>query len=240
MIADVELGTDVREHGSPPPPAASTLISARFPARPRPAGWLATRQGREQVFDQLTQAPFLLNSVGAQKERRRGLVALLGWLGEQPGASWQERWLASGADTAGAGWRRIPAQWLRATGRTEGLTGPLGAALTIAICADVLRPSTAWFVAAVPRGGALARGMAQTRDAAGFARLRQVCDRDDHLPAAAGRHMLHRAAVVLGANGGLIADITVGDALELLDAESVAHRKPMAHGIAFYRALHQL
>jgi integrase len=240
MIADVELGTDVREHGSPPPPAASTLISARFPARPRPAGWLATRQGREQVFDQLTQAPFLLNSVGAQKERRRGLVALLDWLGEQPGASWQERWLASGADTAGAGWRRLPAQWLRATGRTEGLTGPLGAALTIAICADVLRPSTAWFVAAVPRGGALARGMAQTRDAAGFARLRQVCDRDDHLPAAAGRHMLHRAAVVLGANGGLIADITVGDALELLDAESVAHRKPMAHGVAFYRALHQL
>jgi len=111
--------------------------------------------------------------------------------------------------------------------------------LAVAICADVLRPGTAWFVAAVPRGGALARGMAQTRDAAGFAGLRQVCDLDEHLPAAAGRHTLHRAAVVLGAHGGMIADITVGDVLELLDAESAAHRKPMAHGIAFYRALHQ-
>ena len=117
--------------------------------------------------------------------------------------------------------------------------GPLGAALTVAICADVLRSCTAWFVAAVPRGGALVRGMALTRDAAGFARLRQVCDRDEHLPAAAGRHTLHRVAVVLGAHGGLIAEVTVGDALELLDVESDVHRSPMAHGTAFYRALHQ-
>ena len=96
----------------------------------------------------------------------------------------------------------------------------MGAVLTVAICADVLRPGTAWFVAAVPRGGALVRGMALTRDAAGFARLRQVCDRDEHLPAAAGRHTLHRVAVVLGAHGGLIAEVTVGDALELLDVPS--------------------
>jgi hypothetical protein len=116
---------------------------------------------REQVFDLLTQTPFLLPSAGSQKQRRRGLVALLDWLDGQPGASWQDRWLASGADTAGADWRRIPAQWLHATGQGQGLIGPLGAALTVAICADVLRPSTAWFVAAVPRGGALARGMAR-------------------------------------------------------------------------------
>jgi len=239
VITDVKPDTDVQEHGSPSPPAVPTLTSARSPGRPTAAGWPATRQGREQVFDRLTRAPFLLNSAGAQKERRRGLVALLDWLDEQPGVSWQDRWMASGANTAGADWRQIAAHWLRTTGRPEGLTGPLGAALTVAVCADVLRPSTAWFVAAVPRGGALARGMAHTRDAAGFARLRQVSDLDDHLPAAAGRHTLHRAAVVLGAHGGMIADITVGDVLELLDAESAAHRKPMAHGIAFYRALHQ-
>ena len=136
-------------------------------------------------------------------------------------------------------WRAIPAQWLRGAGRSAEQTPLLGAALTVAICADVLRPSTAWFVRAVPRGGALARGMAQTRDVEGFTRLRQVCDRDDHLPAAAGHHTLHRAAVVLGANGGTIAEVTVGDVLELLDAESDAHRSPMAHGTAFYRVLHQ-
>ncbi|MGH3611571.1 MAG: tyrosine-type recombinase/integrase [Pseudonocardia sp.] len=180
-----------------------------------------------------------MESAGAQKERRRGVAALLDWLGAQPGASWQERWLASGADTAGAAWRAIPARWLSAAGRAQGLTAPLGAALTVAVCADVLRPSTAWFVAAVPRGGALARGMAYTRDAAGFTRLRQVCDRDDHLPATAGGHTLHRAAVLLGAHGGMIAEVTVGDVLELLDVESEIHRSPMAHGTAFYRTLHQ-
>ena len=197
-------------------------------------------QDRERVFDRLTRAPFLLGSAGAQKQRRRGLGALLGWLGEQPGESWQDRWLASGADTAGADWRRIPAQWLRAAGRPQGQTALLGAALTVAICADVIRPSTAWFVRAVPRGGALARGMAQARDVEGFTRLRQVCDQDGHLPAAAGTHTLHRAAVVLGAHGGVIAEVTVGDVLELLDVESEAHRSPMAHGTSFYRALHQL
>lgn len=240
MITDVERDTDVPAHRSPAPSVVPTLISARFPGRSRAAGWPATMQGREQVLDRLTRTPFLLDSAGAQKERRRGLVALLDWLGAQPGESWQDRWLAGGADTAGADWRQIPARWLRAAGRPAGLTDPLCAALTVAVCADVLRPSTAWFVAAVPPGGALARGMALTRDPAGFARLRQVCDRgDDHLPAAVGRHTLHRAAVVLGAHGGLIADVTVGDVLELLDAESAAHRSPMAHGVAFYRALHQ-
>jgi integrase len=236
VITDIERDTGERQHHTPFPPAP---ISARFPARPRPVSWPATRQSRKPAFDRLTRTPFLLPSAGSQKQRRRGLAALLDWLDEQPGDSWQGRWLASGADTAGANWRRIPAQWLRVTGQAQGLIGPLGAALTVAICADVLRPSTTWFVAAVPRGGALARGMADTRDAAGFARLRQACDRDDHLPAAAGRHTLHRAAVVLGAHGGLITDITVGDALELLDTECTDHRKPMAHGVAFYRALHQ-
>jgi len=240
VITDVERDTVVHEHDSPAPPVVvSTPVTARFPARPRAAGWPTTSQGREQVLDRLTHAPFLLESAGAQKERRRGVAALLDWLGAQPGASWQERWPASGADTAGAAWRAIPARWLSAADRAQGLTAPLGAALTVAICADVLRPSTAWFVAAVPRGGALARGMAHTRDAAGFTRLRQVCDRDDHLPATAGGHTLHRAAVVLGAHGGMIAEVTVGDALELLDVESAAHRRPMTHGVAFYRALHQ-
>jgi hypothetical protein len=240
VIAGLERDTAAHEQRcSPFPSAGPAPNGVRFPARPQPASWPATRQSRDQVFARITEAPFLLASAGSQKQRRRGLVALLDWLDEQPGVSWQDRWLASGADAAGANWRRIPAQWLHATGQAPGLTGPLGAALTVAICADVVRPTTAWFVAAVPRGGALTRGMADTRDAAGFARLRQACDRDDHLPVAAGRHTLHRAAVVLGARGGLIADITVGDVLELLNTESADHRRPMAHGVAFYRALHQ-
>ena len=33
--------------------------------------------------------------------RRRGLPVLLDWLEDQPGETWQQRWLASGADAAG-------------------------------------------------------------------------------------------------------------------------------------------
>ncbi|HSR27886.1 MAG TPA: hypothetical protein VLR51_05465, partial [Actinomycetes bacterium] len=49
-----------------------------------------------------------------------------------------------------------------------------------------------------------------------------------------------RAAVILGAKGGVVAEVTVGDVLELLDAEGEGHRSPMGHATAFYRTLHQL
>jgi hypothetical protein len=193
------------------------------------------------VLERLTRSPFVLTSAGSQKQRRCGLVLLLDWLTEQPGDSWQDRWLASGADDAGVDWRQIPAQWLRDRDRySEGQNALLCAALTVAICADVVRPSTTWFVSSVPRGGALARGMAQTRDVEGFARLQQVCDRDPHISAAAGGHTLHRAAVIVAAKGGTIADITVGDVLALLDLEADAHSRPMVHGTVFYRTLHQM
>jgi len=192
------------------------------------------------VLQRLTRAPFALESAGSHKQRRGGLVLLLAWLSEQPGASWQDRWLASGADAAGARWRQIPAQWLRDRGHdADGQHAMLGAALTVAICAEVVRPGLAWLVSATSRGGALVRLMAQTRDVEGFARLRQACDHDAQTMAARG-HTLHRAAVVLAAKGGTIADITVGDVLELLEVQASVHRQPMAHGAAFYRTLHQM
>jgi len=200
------------------PPVASATTRARFLARPPTADWPATTQGHEDVLDRLTRSPFVLGCAGSQEQRRRGLVLLLDWLSEQPGDSWQDRWLASGVDAAGAHWRQIPAQWLRGRGQDSGgRNGLLCAALTVAICADVLRPHLAWFVDAAPRGGFLARGMAQSRDAHGFTRLQQACDRNPHMSAAAAGHTLHRGAVILAAKGGTVADITVGDALELLD-----------------------
>jgi integrase len=216
-------------------------VRTRFLARTSAAGWPATGLAREQVFQDLTGGVFALGSLGGQKRRRHGVTALLDWLGAQPGDTWQDRWQASGADAAGAAWRQVPASWLRARGRySQDRADGLCAAFTIAICADLVRPSTTWFVAAVPRGGALVRGMAQARDVEGFARLRRQCEQDTHLPAGAGTHTLHRAAVILGAKGGVLAEVTVGDVLELLDVEAACHRSPMDHATAFYRALHQL
>jgi hypothetical protein len=216
-------------------------VNARFPARLAAADWPATRQGRAEVFLRLTSPPFVPDSIGSQKQRRRGLELLLDWLAGQPGETWQRRWLASGADTAGAGWRQVPAQWLREHGQdSEGRSELLCAALTVAICAGIVRPSLAWFVASAVRGGHFARLMAQAGDVEGLARLQDLCDHDPRLSPAARGHVLHRAAVIIAAKGGTVAGITIGDVLELLNTEMTAHRRPMADGTAFYRMLRQM
>ena len=74
---------------------------------------MATCQSRDAVWDALTRAPFVVDNAHTQKIRLRGLTFLLDWLEAQPGRTWQERWLASGADAAGAGWRKSPARWLQ-------------------------------------------------------------------------------------------------------------------------------
>jgi integrase len=212
---------------------------ARFPPRPVPAEWPSTLASREEVLGRLTSPPFTLSAAGSQKQRVLGLGLLLDWLGDQPGRSWQQRWLASGADAAGSRWRQLPAGWLRDRGRySGGRQARLCGALQVAICADLVRPSPSWFAAAVMRGGTLARCMSQARDPAGFTRLRETCGSDRHVPAAARAHIVHRAAVIMGAKGGLLGDITAGDVLELVEAEESAHDSPMPHGAGFYRMLH--
>ena len=70
-----------------PPPAANRRpdlparpaedvpeLLIRFPPRPRPATWPATRQTREQVLERLFAPPFLPDaSPNSQAQRRRGL-----------------------------------------------------------------------------------------------------------------------------------------------------------------------
>ena len=52
---------------------------------------------------------------------------------------------------------------------------------------------------------------------------------------------LRRAAVILAAKGGTLAEITAGDVLELLDAEASTHAGRGEVGAAvFYQKLHQL
>ena len=80
------------------PPTGRQAARIRFPARRFPETWSATGQGRDEVLDRLTRAPFVVNNAHTQKIRLRGLTFLLDWLKDQPGRTWQDRWLASGAD----------------------------------------------------------------------------------------------------------------------------------------------
>ncbi|MEO5778252.1 MAG: hypothetical protein ABIQ22_00575 [Arthrobacter oryzae] len=238
MTTTTESPIDVAAGPASPVRAGTTRPAVRGEA----AQWPATCQDRDVVFDSLTGPPFVLAGPGSQKQRRRGVALLLDWLASYPGQTWQDRWLASGAETAGRHWRDIPTGWLHGRGRpsANATLNALCAALPVAICADVLRPGIDWFVHAVPRGGALARTMAQTRDVEGFARLRSACDEDVQLPTGAADHTRHRAAILVGAKGGGIAAITIGDVVALLDAEAHAHRRPMDHAVAFYRTLHRM
>jgi Phage integrase family len=220
-------------------PADREAAPVRFVPRPVPTAWPATAASREEVLGRLTVPPFTLNTAGSQKHRVTGLNLLLAWLENQPGGSWHERWLASGAGSAGRRWREVPAAWLHDHGEySGGRLSTLCGALHVAICADLVRPSASWFTAAVMRGGTLAACMSKTRDPAGFTRLAELCS-GEHVPAGARSHIMQRAAVILGSKGGILSDITAGDVLELVTAEEDAHVSPMPHAAGFYQMLHR-
>ena len=90
-------------------------------------------------MQQLTSTPFMLDGAAGQRRRVVGLGLLLDWLEDQPGQDWQQRWLASGAETAGRRWRDVPAKWLREHGEYS-KTG------SQALCAALPRSAPMWCV----------------------------------------------------------------------------------------------
>lgn len=219
-------------------PSASVM----FPPRARLASWPATTAGRDEVLDRMTSPPFVPPTAERQRRRARGVALLLDWLGDQPGRTWQERWLASGADAAPMTWRDVPTTWLAARGdHGEGHRSALIEATSVAICADVVRPSLTWLVGGgFARGaGLLVRNIEAYRDPDGFARLRAVCDDDPGISAVARGRMLYRSALIVAAKGGGLTEIAVGDVIELFDAED-RRASPSDGRAVLYRMLHQL
>jgi len=182
-----------------------------------------------------------LPNADSQDKRKRGLSWLLDWLAGQPGQTWQERWMASGADAAGGNWRQVPAAWQRERGRdVRWLRAELSGALVVAICGDLVRPSLSCLVAGAAGKGSLTRNLARTRDPDGFARLGRLCDADPQVSAVAASLTLRRSAQIIAAKGGTLADITVGDALELMDREAESLPGPPKDHKVFYRMLREL
>jgi len=220
---------------------ARQVARNRFPVRPTATSWPATEQSHAELGQQLTAAPFRLNRRNSEQIRSSGVTMLLDWLGEQPGQNWQQRWLASGAEAAGAGWRHVSTAWLQQRGhRAEWRQAALTGALMTTISADIVRPSLGWLVGGATGQGALVRYLARTRDPEGFARLRGVCSTASEVSAASGRLTLHRTAVIVAAKGGTLADITVGDVLELLDTEAATRAKVTGGTAVFYQMLHRM
>ena len=212
-------------------------LAARFPARPVISSWPQTRASRHEVLARLLAAPFALDNALSQQTRRQGLLTVVSWLESQAGDTWQERWAASGAEAA-PDWRDLVACWR--TGRAGGTGRPahIGPGLLVLICADVIRPGLAWLSGFAPARRGLAEEMARTRDSAAFAELAGMCQRNA-VGGQTGQTALIRVALIMAAKGGTVADITVGDCLELLEvADQVAARlHGGVHSPLFYQLL---
>jgi hypothetical protein len=199
--------------------ATGAELAARFPARVPLSSWPVARTSREQVLARVLAAPFALANDLSQQTRRQGVLTVLGWLQAQPGSTWQERWAASGAETV-PDWRDLAAAWRarRLGGPVPGQRPPHAApGLMVLICADVVRPSLSWLAGFAPARRGLGEEMARTRDSAAFAELTAMCQ-GGHVGSQTRQTALLRIALIMAAKGGDVADVLVGDCLELLEA----------------------
>lgn len=150
----------------------------RYPARPVVTDWPVTRAERGEVDRIVAAAAAVHPSERVQQARRWGLPLLLDWLADQPGSTWQQRWLASGADAAREDWAQKPEGWLRRHGKYSGNQLILmTSSLLVIVGADLVRPSLEWLLTGGKKRK-LVRNMVYGRDGAGFERLRRLCEQD--------------------------------------------------------------
>jgi hypothetical protein len=201
--------------------AEALAVMDRFPPRPVPGSWPETAADRFAVARRMLAPPFALGDASARHWRKLGILKLLDWLELHPGETWQQRWDSSGA---GAG---HPGDWrdrVMADLDDAGLLGPLGAdvhprlgaGMAQLIGGDVIRPGLAWLLT-TPVPARLADEMGRARDPAGIAALnalRAACTTRRNTFDQA----LDRVAAIMAAKGGLVAAITPGDCIELLEA----------------------
>lgn len=184
--------------------------------REAPASWWQTEQPREQVIEQTLALVFTASSVVNRRNRERGLTKLLDWLQDQPGQTWQDRWLISGAEDAGAAWAKLPMSWLARQGQARNYDrADLCCGMIPLLAGQVVRPDYRWLLRQRP--SQLLGHLRRTLDPQGFAALQAH-------PALAGAttfnraHALNRITWILTRKGGRIDDITVGDCVELQHA----------------------
>ena len=238
----MSVAVEEREVSVPTRPLPSPTAAREFAARPSPASWPATRATRTEALVRLTGTPFVATNPSSQDTRVLGVGLVLDWLADQPGLTWQDRWLGSGADAVGATWRQVSTRWLHERGhRVPSRQAALSEALPVLISADLIRPSLHWLLAGTAGQRSLVRNLAASRDPGGFARLRALCEGDPGVTGVARNQTLYRSALIVAAKGGPLADITVGDVMELFAAEDDGPRANPATGrTLFYRSLREL
>ena len=102
----------------------------------------------------------------------------------------------------------------------------------------MVRPGLAWMLTRVNHHLALV--MAETRDPAGFAQLRELAEAGPDAARKDARLAATRIATLLACKGGVISDITVGDCVELADTQRRVQARGGQKKVDFYLRLHAL
>lgn len=197
------------------PPRTANQLKAGFPARVQQTSWPSTCLDRTAVIERVLAAPFKLNNTTSQNYRRKGVLAVLGWLSTFPGETWQQRWEVSGAEEA-KDWRELFTGDC-ADGPHGSQPPHLSSGLLMLICADVIRPSLLWLLSFPPARRNLAFEMVRTRDAVTFSAMNDTCT-TEQVGVQAGQLAMTQIAVIMAAKGGLVADVEVGDCVEVMES----------------------
>lgn len=198
----------------------------------RPTVWTASQQSVEEVLAGVEA----LEAAASGKELRRrlqGVQVLLTWLQGFAGESWQQRWLASGADTAGKAWSELIGGNGIADEKKPVRALATGAAGRM-ILLDLIRPSYDWLYSS-PSNTLYAR-FEQVRDPGGFTAMGALCDADQRLTVADRRAAFIQLARILMHNGGLLAATTATDCVEAYRAQTGYGSRQHSHWYTLLRA----
>lgn len=201
--------------------AARRLLS-QFPPRPRPSAWAATEETREAVLARIDRPPLRARVKTMHENRWYGARKILSWLETFPGATWQERWQATPANTLGLKWTDVVLPWLAERGESA-REEALRSGLLCLFVADVIRPDLP-FLLRIVQTRYWREAVVEHRDPAGFARIEESAD-PVVLSSRPGLKACTQIAMILLAKGGGVSDITVGDCIELRQTETVALEK---------------
>lgn len=214
-VEGLDRGLRPRERVRPSQPNEFRTPALATPRPERASSWPQTARSREQLLTALD----LLEAGVADKERNRrrhGMNLLLDWLARFEGNSWQQRWLASGADAAGGTWTvHVDVVGLQKgpQGRAQ-LTGAAGRLLVL----GAIRPSYQWLYTL--RSSAMLERFRGAHDPDGFAALDLLCDATERFTATDRQFAYCQLTRILMRNGGRLADISVEDCVEAYRAQT--------------------
>lgn len=201
-------------------PTVPRLSAARkYPPRPVPTSWPQTIADRAEVDRDLAGLIVRLRiGESGHRQIRAGLAMLLDWLETQRGSSWQERWVASGVEDAGGRWTdKVANDLARGDMTAQRLRALLMAGMRLLLVGQVLRPGYRWLLEY--RAKILLHDVRVVINPDGFASLAahgQATRPNNDYDL---RKALNRITYIVLRKGGTVGDITVGDCLEVDEAQ---------------------